>query len=167
MRSALARRLVAGLGTALMLGACEEAVGPWEPAEAEFRDFQRVYPVLMRDCGFHTCHGSTERFFRIYGPGRARLDEDTLAFDPLTGDEASASFLSALSFIDAQRPEQSPLLKKPLSVAAGGAGHEGVDPFGRNVYRTREDSGYRAIEAWVLGTNAADGGVAITEESLP
>jgi len=161
-------RAVAWILVALALGAatgCEEARGPWAPADREFRDFQRVFPVLMRDCGFHTCHGSEERLFRIYGPGRARLDPDNKAFDPLTGDEASASFQSALSFIDSAHPERSMLLRKPLAVAAGGSGHEGVDPFGRNVYRTREDSGYLALEAWVLGQGgAADAAVSDEEE---
>ena len=81
------RQRAATILVALVLGAatgCEEAREPWEPADREFRDFQRVFPVLMRDCGFHTCHGSDERFFRIHGPGRARLDPDSKAFDPLT-----------------------------------------------------------------------------------
>jgi hypothetical protein len=153
---------------ALALGAatgCEAPREAWQPADLEFRDFQRVFPVLMRDCGFHTCHGSDERLFRIYGPGRARLDPDNKAFDPLTGDEASASFQSALSFVDSAHPEQSMLLRKPLAVAAGGSGHEGADPFGRNVYRTRDDSGYRALEAWVLGeSGVADAAVADGQE---
>lgn len=164
---------VAWILTVLVLGVatgCEETREPWTgPADLEFRDFQVVFPVLMRDCGFHTCHGSQERFFRLYGPGRARLDPDnTRAFAPLTGDEASASFQSALSFVDKAHPEESLLLRKPLAVAAGGAGHEGVDPFGRNLYRTRDDPGYQALEAWVLGEDgAADGSVADTDEEIP
>src|ERR1700755_2646142 len=31
-----------------------------------------VIPVLLRDCGFQACHGSPERFFRVWGPGRTR-----------------------------------------------------------------------------------------------
>lgn len=129
---------------------CADPGEGWRPSEREFREFQVVVPVLLRDCGFHTCHGSDDRFYRIYGPGRARLDPTTAAYDAMTGDEASASFTFALSMIDAERPETSLLLRKPLAVEAGGSHHEGVDRFGRNVYRTVDDEGYRAIERFVL-----------------
>jgi hypothetical protein len=160
-------RRAVGLALGALLLGCEAAPEPWQAADVEFRDFQAVFPVLMRDCGFHTCHGSDERFFRLYGPGRARLDSDTSAFDPLTGDEASASFQSARSFLNAAEPEQSLLLRKPLAVAAGGAGHEGVDPFGRNVYRSKDDSGYQALANWVLGGAESDAALADTEGEGP
>lgn len=136
--------------TALVFAGCTDAGEGWQPPEHAFRDFQVVAPILQRDCGFHTCHGSEDRFFRIYGPGRARLDPETLAYDGLTGDEASASFTSALSMIDARNLEESLLLRKSLAVEAGGAEHGGVDRFGRNVYRTVDDEGYLAIERFVL-----------------
>jgi hypothetical protein len=41
------------------------------------------------------------------------------------------------------------LLRKPLAVASGGAGHLGVDRYGRDIYRTAEDSGYLALARWV------------------
>lgn len=119
-------------------------------AEREFRDFQAVYPVLLRDCGFHACHGAPERFFRVVGPGRVRLDADSEAFDGATGDEASASYESALTMLDAEHPERSLLLKKPLAIEAGGASHGGNDAFGRNVYRTAHDEGYLAISRFVF-----------------
>ncbi|MDH5672144.1 MAG: hypothetical protein OEZ06_08345 [Myxococcales bacterium] len=136
---------------ALFGAACGGSKGDGiEPADRAFRDFQAIYPILARDCGFHNCHGSEDRFFHIYAPGRARLDSDTRAFDAVTGFEASASFTSALSFIDAEDPARSLLLRKPLAVAAGGASHEGVDAFGRDVYRSANDEGYLAIAGWVL-----------------
>lgn len=116
--------------------------------------FQReVYPVLLRDCGFSTCHGAQERFFRVWGPGRTRLPGETSvpsAFDLPTGGELSASYSLALSMLDASDPARSPLLRKPLAVEAGGAGHLGVDKYGRDVYRTTRDSGYVAIARWVM-----------------
>jgi len=115
---------------------------------AQFRT--EVYPVLLRDCGFPTCHGSTDRFFQVWGPGRGRLDPTKRAFDLTTGAELSTSYQLALSMVDGKHPERSLLLRKPLAREAGGAGHEGVDKFGRNVYRSANDQGYLAIARWVF-----------------
>lgn len=133
----------------LGLGACDDPQKGWHVADREYRGFQDVYPVLIRDCGFHACHGAEERAFRVYGPGRARLSDDLRAYEAVTGDEISLSFSIALSMIDAEHPERSLLLVKPLALEAGGAAHGGIDDFGRNVYRTQDADGYRAIEAWV------------------
>jgi hypothetical protein len=153
-------RAKAGIARAALLAllciGCEDATIGWEPPDPSFRDFQVVYPVLLRDCGFPDCHGDEDRFYRVWGPGRARLDPDSRAFDAVTGDEASASYAHALSMIDARRPEASPLLRKPLAVSAGGSGHGGVDRYGRDVYRTREEAGYVALERWVLSTAGDD-----------
>jgi hypothetical protein len=124
-------------------------------ADRDFKAFQVVYPVLIRDCAFHTCHGAPERFFHVWGPGRVRLDPASKAFDLLTGDEASASFDSALSMIDARHPEQSLLLRKALALEAGGMAHGGVDAFGRNVYRTVNDAGFLALSHFVLSPPAS------------
>lgn len=135
-----------------VLGACEAPPDQgFAFPDRAFSDFQLLQPVLMRDCGFQTCHGSEERMFRIYGAGRARLDDDTRAYAEVTGDEVLLSFDLTLSMIDPDHPERSPLLRKPLAIEAGGAPHDGVDEFGRNVYRTVDDEGYRAIRKFVLG----------------
>lgn len=107
-----------------------------------------VYPILLRDCGFHTCHGSSDRFFRVWGPGRARLG-DVPALSDKTKQEVEASYQRAISFIDERDPGRSLLLKKPLAVAAGGAGHLGIDKFGRNLYRTTDSPGYLTLSRWV------------------
>jgi hypothetical protein len=131
--------------------ACDgDPQAPFESAERKYGDYQLAYPVLLRDCGFHACHGSEERLFRVYGPGRARLDPDTRAYAGTSGDEASLSYLLALSFIDDRDSEQSLLLKKPLAVEAGGLPHGGVDRFGRDVFRSEDDLGFRVLEAFVL-----------------
>ena len=135
---------------AMGCGEAPEAPGLSMAPDREFSDFQRVYPTLMRDCGFHTCHGSDERFFRIYGPGRVRLDSDSLPYDIISGDEWSASVVIARSMVDPDNPEDSPLLRKPLAVEAGGAPHGGVDRFGRDIYRTANDEGYLAIARFVF-----------------
>ena len=158
-----ARSIATTLLLAPALALCSPLVGckDDEPAPAladrEFRDFQEVYPVLLRDCGFPACHGARERFFRVVGPGRVRLDGDSTAFDGATGDEASASYQSALTMLDAEHPERSLLLKKPLAIEQGGASHGGTDDFGRNVYRTVHDEGYLAISRFVFAQpNAAE-----------
>jgi hypothetical protein len=131
---------------------------PQQPsfARREFQPFQRdVYPVLLRDCGFPACHGAPKRFFRVWGPGRTRLPNGMNAngfpgaFDLPSVDEISASYSLALSMINAADPGRSALLRKPLAVAAGGAGHLGVDKQGRDVYRTAQDAGYVSIARWV------------------
>jgi len=150
------RSLAAAFSLALALALCAALSGcsDDEPAPAmadrEFRDFQELYPVLLRDCSFHACHGAPERFFRVVGPGRVRLDSESKAFDGATGDEASASYESALTMLDAEHPERSLLLKKPLAIEAGGASHAGMDDFGRNVYRSTHDEGYLAISRFVF-----------------
>lgn len=137
------------IALACLLG-CETPAAGYEPAEREYRAFELVYPVLVRDCGFHACHGAPERLYRVYGPGRARLDPEVRAFGTLTGAEASLSYQLALSMIDGRNPERSLLLRKPLAIAAGGSPHGGVDRFGRNVYRSKHDQGYQALERFVL-----------------
>jgi hypothetical protein len=114
-----------------------------------------VYPVLIRDCGFDTCHGAPERTFRVWGPGRVRIPNAMGilpdAFDDPTGDEISTTHSLAQAMIDARAPGRSLLLRKPLAVEAGGAGHLGVDQWGRDVYRTTEDHGYQVLLSWVFG----------------
>jgi hypothetical protein len=70
-------------------------------------------------------------------------------------DELIQSYNRALSMIDAQDPAGSLLLRKPLTLSAGGSGHEGVDAWMRDVYASKQDPGYVAIEAWVLAATAA------------
>lgn len=122
-------------------------------AQPDFPSFEaNVYPVLLRDCSFVACHGSTERFFQVFGPGRARLDPLMPLGDPPTMAEVLHSYNRALSMVDARDPSKSLLIRKPLSLAAGGAGHEGVDSWMRAVYVTRQEPGFVALEAWVLAT---------------
>lgn len=118
-------------------------------------DFEsQVWPVLRRDCGFHACHGSPDRFFRVYGIGRARLFPEDEQLMPGSNShialERDYTLQFALSMIDHDDPSRSLLLRKPLAVAAGGSGHLGVDKFGRNVYRTTESEGYTVLARWVL-----------------
>lgn len=143
-----------------LLAACSSGESKPVEVKRDFKLFQReVYPVLLRDCGFPACHGAKDRFFRVWGPGRSRLPtgDGTLpeAFDLPTGDELSTSYALAQSMIDGAHPAKSLLLRKPLAVAAGGAGHLGVDGYGRDIYRTQEDTGFLTIARWVYTDPAA------------
>ena len=126
------------------------------PARDDKEFVTAVLPILLRDCGFQACHGSQERFFRVYGPGRTRLPSTVpiLIEDPKTdglqGYERDYTMQLARSMIDPDNPADSLLLRKPLAVEAGGAAHEGVDKYGRNVYRTPGDDGYRKLARWVF-----------------
>jgi hypothetical protein len=117
------------------------------PDAAQFA--QNVYPVLLRDCAFHACHGSSERFLQVFGPGRGRLSLDSKPLDPATPAEIDHSYARARSMIDVNAPAQSLLLRKPLAVKAGGTGHEGADDWGRNVYDSTTEPGYVELVHWV------------------
>jgi hypothetical protein len=110
-----------------------------------------VWPILVRDCGFSDCHGSTERFFRVVGPGHERLDPLMQLNAAVTEAELQFSYTRALAVLDENDPASSLLLRKPLEVSAGGAGHEGTDAFGLDVYRSVNDPSYQALRNWVVG----------------
>jgi hypothetical protein len=112
-----------------------------------------AYPVLLRDCGFPACHGATDRFFRVFGPGRSRFMPAVNADpgDPATSEEINQSYDRARSMIDAKNPARSLLLRKSLASAAGGAGHKGVDLLGRNVYASPAEPNFQILRAWVFG----------------
>jgi hypothetical protein len=131
-------------------------------AEGDINEFTNVVmPVLARDCGFQACHGSSERFFRIYGIGRQRIPTVGITeclkgspppcyYDQLNGSERDYSLQLAESFVDPANPNESLLLRKPLAVEAGGSDHAGVDKYGRNVYRTPDDQGFLVLQRWVF-----------------
>jgi hypothetical protein len=110
-----------------------------------------VYPLLLRDCGFFACHGNSERFFRIYGPGRLRIDSSTMTYDPPTQAEVEHTYERARSMLSGVHGiDDSLLLRKPLDESADGAGdgHRGTDVWGHNVYRSADDVAYRALLKW-------------------
>ena len=146
---------------ATLLLCCVSSLGcssnnPATPAPPDRMRFEtQAYPVLLRDCGFPACHGSRERFFQVFGPGRVRLPSpegvmpDVLRDDP-TPFEISYSYDRARSMqFGLSNAEASPLLRKPLEPAAGGAGHHGKDNLGRDVYRTKAEDGYQTLLGWV------------------
>ncbi len=150
---------ILSVGACLAFASCVNAPTELELVAPDRSAFaQDVYPVLLRDCGFHACHGTTERFFQVFGPGRGRLGLDVMPLDPMTSAELDHSYERARSMIDARSLDQSVLLRKPLAAEAGGSGHEGADDLGRNVYQTKLDPGYSALARWVHGSAAFPAG---------
>ncbi len=141
------------LALTLLSSACDEPADTTLPAPDRALFERQAYPVLLRDCGFGGCHGDPDRYFQVFGPGRTRLTppgEPELPghFDPPNEVERTRSYDRARAMLTAGAdPLQSPLLRKPLE----DAGHRGRDVQGRNVYRSRSDPGYLALEGWARG----------------
>jgi hypothetical protein len=144
------RVVTAGSMLLLSLTACAEELGaPEALPDVDAEAFAvEVYPILLRDCAMSQCHGAPERFFRVVGPGRVRLSEHTGPLEPATAAEVRLSLTRARSMLERSASERPLLLRKPLALDAGGATHEGSDRYGRNVYLSRSDPSYVAIERW-------------------
>lgn len=152
-RKACNRKLAAGcvlLSLSLLGAACAEESPVLELENPNLVVFQQAaYPILLRDCGFPACHGNTDRFFRVYGPGRTRLVPTTPQDEPVMPDEIQESYTRAVSMLVHDRDLiDSPLLHKPLDTSAGGPSHAGEDAWGRNVYVSTSDPGYAALVNW-------------------
>lgn len=133
---------------------CTDTSGETAISNHNYSQFgAEVYQVLLRDCGFPACHGNSDRIFRVYGPGRVRLPlngEIPGPFESATVAEIRRTFQLAQAHRNAEDPAQSMLLRKPLAAEAGGTSHQGVDQYGRDVYRTEADNGYVVIARWVF-----------------
>lgn len=143
--------LLVGCG---LLASCADASTRVTLPTPDAEMFQlEVYPVLLRDCGFPACHGKPARFFRVFGPGRTRLQpEQTQLFAPATGEEIEEAYYRASSMLTHEGDiEQAPLLRKPLE-----AGHAGSDEWGNNVYRSARDPGYATLSAWARTVQSAE-----------
>jgi hypothetical protein len=148
------------------MSSCSYGPGALSAPDADAEAFaETAYPVLLRDCGFPACHGSTQRFFRIYGPGRTRLAPDTEPYDPATEAEIMLSFGRARSMLEGVSDiDDALLLRKPLSLGAGGAGHEGDDGWGQSVYASKKNPGYITLRAWARSPSQTPGR---TQEAAP
>jgi hypothetical protein len=139
-------------GALALTAACESGGSEWSgplPVPDGDQFVNAVYPMLLRDCAFSTCHGAPERFFHVLGPGRTRLSAATMPDDPMTVEEVLYSYERSRSMLATSATiETSLLLRKPLEPAAGGQGHKGVDDFGRNVFESTRDPGYVTLSTW-------------------
>ena len=101
---------------------------------------EEVHPYTQIACGTLDCHGDPGRPLRIFSEYGLRISS-SLRDMPITTEEIEES---AFSFAGLGIPELATL--KPLSIDAGGYGHEGGP-----VWNTREDPGYRCVRAWLDG----------------
>lgn len=118
----------------------------------------KVEPELMASCAYSTCHGAPLRPMRVYSLAGLRIDPSLTSNQGLTPEEHFANFLRAKTVAAATSSTLPELLRKPLQIEQGGAGHGGVDRFGQNVYATKSAEGWKVLEAWVNGATY-DGGV--------
>lgn len=143
------------LGAGLSLAGCTPPGSDFSVPETDPEVFElTVYPILLADCGFPACHGDPDRFFAVYGPGRRRLSPSTGPYDPATPEELALSYTRARSMLVAEGgPAKALLLRKPLAVSAGGAGHAGDDPWGGPIYLTKRDPRYEALFYWATSSS--------------
>ena len=136
----------------LVASGCAFEMPPADPPSPSREQFDaEVYPLLLRDCGFTDCHGNRERFFRVFGPGRARLvpPPGTGIDAPPTADELALAYERARSMLAAANtPEETLLVRKPLELDEGGAPHRGIDVHGQDVYGSTDDEGYQLLLEW-------------------
>lgn len=134
------------------LGAC--AVDPPAPVPMPDGDLAvfaaEAQPVLDRACADPGCHGNAERPLALYSPGRRRADPvRTFLDEPLDDAELLANARAVAAFaldpmLDGAPLDECLVLRKPLAVAAGGAGHEGGA-----VFDGRDDDGYLGLRAFL------------------
>lgn len=145
--------LTSALGAAT---ACRTDLDDPAPAialdEAWFRC--RVQPVLAKSCAMNACHGDGRRYFRVFARNRLRLaiPSEIQRNAPLTDAERRANFDAAAALVDANDPDESMLLKKPLSPALGGYYHRGAELFGGgDVWTEASDPDLAAVRDWIHG----------------
>lgn len=135
------------LSTAGVLGACasfEDEPLPLQLAQpVVYR--QQVQPYVARRCGSLDCHGNPGRLLRIYSRHSLRAP-GTPRSSGMTQREYQENLQS---FAAMDRPEAGEgfILKKGLSIDAGGLAHVGGD-----VWTSVEEPGYRCIDAWLKGS---------------
>lgn len=151
----------------VMAVGCAQDTTETAALSADYVTFQRdVYPILLRDCGFPQCHGSEQRFYQVFGPGRVRIappppDQGYEPSDvrfPVDELEMRVTYERTRSMLTrTSEQEDFLLLRKALEVGAGGSGHKGTDRLGRNVYKSRTDPSWLTLKAW------ADASMTVTQ----
>ncbi len=102
-----------------------------DPAAPDFALFKdKVNGTLKDSCGAGNCHGSpTNTLYLTCGE---------------TPEQIRFNYASAQDYL-ARSPEESELLRRPLSPSQGGAFHEGGV-----VFESSSDSGYAALQEWAV-----------------
>lgn len=158
VRVVSASLLGVALGAVLGCPSWSEPPPPADPSldEAFFRC--RVQPILTKNCSTFACHGDARRPFSVFARNRLRLggtERERNAF--LGDDERTWNYRAAAAMVDLEHRDESPLLMKPLDVAAGGWFHGATELEGRqDVFADREGE-WGVMSEWVHGaTQASD-----------
>ncbi len=144
------RALVSGIAAAVALAACVVDEPPPAPlAEGDLGVFvAAAQPVLDARCADQTCHGHADRPLALYSPGRRRADPArTFLDEPLTAAEVVANARAVAAFghgLSSEELDDCLVLRKPLALAAGGAGHAGGAQFAG-----RDERDYQALRAFL------------------
>jgi hypothetical protein len=144
----------AALIAACAAGCVSDLDDPAELAPLDEPFFRcEVQPIMTRSCGAFACHGDGERFLRIFGRNRLRLDGDESMRNALMSDpERAHNFDAVRAFVDPSNPVDSLLLAKALDQEAGGYYHGGATEFERgDVFLSIEDPDYQTLLAWIEG----------------
>ncbi len=119
----------------------------------DFNDFAcKVQRPLARRCSMLACHGVDGHAFRVYSPGKLRLDPNAMQTlqdrdGPITGAEIHANFSSARGLVwGAASVDDVPLVHKTIPAAFGGGEH-----VGGVVFRSPVDPDLTAIRNWLSG----------------
>ena len=118
----------------------------WENAPDPELFLEVAMPVLSLTCANPACHGNPTRPFEIYAVNMHRVDSDSVHSDyPLTQKERWLNYQRTVAFVvGAETPEDSVLLRKPLSEEAGGMGHTAGSQF-----QDESNNDYQALLEWV------------------
>jgi hypothetical protein len=142
-------RMAAALALALAACAVDPPPKLQLPTLAERGRFDtEVFPILAASCAMPACHGTELRPLRIYALGRLRMEG---AAGALTAAEMQANYDRALVWSMETASELPDMVRKPLDRAAGGSWHAGVDPYGRNIYLSRQDPHWLTLYNWIYG----------------
>lgn len=135
--------------------ACEPGLGDKAPLptldEAYFRC--RVQPVLTKNCAMLACHGTPDRYYRIYARNRLRygIAGEAERNSVLNAGEARHNFDATRAYVDVGNEGESLVLKKTLATDAGGFYHGATQLGNANIFPDVEWPEYKVILDWAKG----------------
>ncbi|MFT3770038.1 MAG: hypothetical protein QM820_31810 [Minicystis sp.] len=146
--------------TAVVLGGCEK--GLTDPAalpdldEAYFRC--HVQPILSKNCATFACHGTADRYYRLFARNRLRygISGEDQRNSPLNDAERKHNYDATRGFVDVDKHDDSLILRKPLESDAGGYYHGATKLGTSNVFPTIESAEYKVILKWIQGEKEKD-----------
>ena len=148
---------VVGLaGAGCQAGLTDDAPLNKDLDEAYFRC--NVQPILSKNCSMFACHGTPDRYFRLYARNRLRygIADESKRNSFLNASERQLNYNAARAFIDLNVVDNSLLLKKPLELDAGGYYHGATKLGTSNVFPHIDDSEYKILVKWASGEKAKD-----------